>query len=190
MSLAQRVRDCRYSKGWGPDELASRAEISRTALYQIESGKTGLPRAGTLRRIAVALSVPMEDLLGHEEQPEPELAIADRAANGRRPRGVYDWVPSEGGPLTLPSVTSFKSLSGVGTDESRFVVEPPIQTKTNGHESIFVREGELMSKLHDLLHSPVGDGVALHPRRVARPAAPVAFFGLMDRFRTQSQFIV
>ena len=27
MTLAQRVRDCRYSKGWGPDELASRAEI-------------------------------------------------------------------------------------------------------------------------------------------------------------------
>ena len=44
MSLAQRVRDFRYSKGWGPDELANRAEISRTALYQIESGKTGLPR--------------------------------------------------------------------------------------------------------------------------------------------------
>jgi transcriptional regulator with XRE-family HTH domain len=160
MSLAQRVRDCRYSKGWGPDELANRAEISRTALYQIESGKTGLPRAGTLRRIAVALSVPMEDLLGHEEQPEPDHSIADRQTNGRRARGVYDWVPSEGGPLTIPPISSFKSMSGVGADESRFVVEPPIQTKMNGHESIFVREGELMSKLHDLLHSPVGDGVA------------------------------
>ena len=59
-------------------------------------------------------------------------------------------------------MSNFKSLSGVGNgnDESRFVVEPPTQTKTNGHESIFVREGELMSKLHDLLHSPVGDGVA------------------------------
>ena len=160
MSLAQRVRDCRYSKGWGPDELASRAEISRTALYQIESGKTGLPRAGTLRRIAVALSVPMEDLLGHEEQPEPDLSIPDRAVNGRRPRGSYDWVPAEGGPLTVPGMTSFKSLTGVGTDDSRFAVESPIQTKMVGHESIFVREGELMSKLHDLLHSPIGESVA------------------------------
>ena len=44
MSLAQRVRDIRYAKGWGPDELANRDEISRTAPYQIESGKTGLPR--------------------------------------------------------------------------------------------------------------------------------------------------
>jgi transcriptional regulator with XRE-family HTH domain len=160
MSLAQRVRDCRYSKGWGPDELASRAEISRTALYQIESGKTGLPRAGTLRRIAVALSVPMEDLLGGEEQVESDLATDDRSATNRRARGAFDWVPGEGGPLAFPSMSSFKNLSAVATDDSRFGIEPPLQTKMNGHESIFVREGELMSKLHDLLHSPVGDGVA------------------------------
>src|SRR4051812_46267783 len=64
MSLAQRVRDHRYAKGWGPDELASRAAISRTALYQIESGKTEQPRAGTLSRIAQALEIPTEALLG------------------------------------------------------------------------------------------------------------------------------
>jgi transcriptional regulator with XRE-family HTH domain len=64
MTLAQRVRDHRYAKGWGPDELASRASISRTALYQIESGKTEHPRAGTLRRIAQALDIPTEALLG------------------------------------------------------------------------------------------------------------------------------
>jgi transcriptional regulator with XRE-family HTH domain len=64
MTLAQRVRDQRYAKGWGPDELASRASISRTALYQIESGKTEQPRAATLRRIALALEIPTETLLG------------------------------------------------------------------------------------------------------------------------------
>ncbi len=64
MTLAQRIRDQRYAKGWGPDELASRASISRTALYQIESGKTEQPRAATLRRIAQALDIPTEALLG------------------------------------------------------------------------------------------------------------------------------
>lgn len=64
MTLAQRVRDQRYARGWGPDELATRASISRTALYQIESGKTEQPRAGTLRRIAQALDIPTEVLLG------------------------------------------------------------------------------------------------------------------------------
>lgn len=67
MTIAKRVRDCRYAKGWGPDELASRAAISRTALYQIECGKTETPRAGTLRRIAEALGVTIESLLGNEE---------------------------------------------------------------------------------------------------------------------------
>src|SRR3954454_461446 len=67
MTLAQRIKDCRYAKGWGPDELASRAAISRTALYQIESGRTEQPRAGTLRRIAKALDVSIDALLGNAE---------------------------------------------------------------------------------------------------------------------------
>jgi transcriptional regulator with XRE-family HTH domain len=63
MSLAKRIRDLRYSKGWGPDEFANRAKISRTALYQIERGNTSKPRARTLRRISQALGVPLEILL-------------------------------------------------------------------------------------------------------------------------------
>jgi transcriptional regulator with XRE-family HTH domain len=161
MSLAQRVRDFRYSKGWGPDELANRAEISRTALYQIESGKTGLPRAGTLRRIAVALEVPMEDLLGNEEEATDMEAVVDRVSLPRRSPGLYDWVPSsEGGPLAVAAVGSFRALSATASDDLRFAIDTVTPVKTNGHESIYVREGELMSKLHDLLHSPLGESVA------------------------------
>src|SRR5437764_6977526 len=71
MTLARRVRDCRYAKGWGPDELANRAAISRTALYQIECGKTETPRAATLRRIAEALEIPIDTLLVSEEPHAP-----------------------------------------------------------------------------------------------------------------------
>src|SRR4051794_41267525 len=94
MSLAQRVRDYRYSKGWGPDELASRAAISRTALYQIESGKTELPRAGTLRRIAMALDVSMEILLGHGDA-NPAGSAPAAVRRGRRGAGGP---PAGGGP--------------------------------------------------------------------------------------------
>jgi transcriptional regulator with XRE-family HTH domain len=160
MSLAQRVRDIRYAKGWGPDELANRAEISRTALYQIESGKTGLPRAGTLRRIAVALDVPMEDLLGMEDQPEQSTKAPERHGALRRARGLHEWLPSEGGPLAMPGAASFKTTSVPPTDESRFTVEAPMATKGNGYDSFYVRERDLMAKLHDLLHSPMSDGVA------------------------------
>jgi len=160
MSLAQRVRDIRYAKGWGPDELANRAEISRTALYQIESGKTGLPRAGTLRRIAVALEVPMEDLLGMEDQPEHAAMAPERPGRPHRSRGLYDWLSSEGGALAMPGAGSFKTMPVAPSEESRFTVDPSIATKSNGYEPIFIRERDLMSKLHDLLHSPIGDGVA------------------------------
>jgi DNA-binding XRE family transcriptional regulator len=176
MSLAQRVRDFRYSKGWGPDELANRAEISRTALYQIESGKTGLPRAGTLRRIAVALEVPMEDLLGQEDEGTGMEAVADRVTLPRRSPGLYDWVPSEGGSLSMPSVGNFRALSAAGSDDLRFAIETVTPVKANGHESIYVREGELMSKLHDLLHSPIGEGIA----RIVEE-----LHGLLPRSRSQ-----
>mgnify|MGYP001051936847 CR=1 FL=1 len=158
VSLAQRVRDFRYSKGWGPDELANRAEISRTALYQIESGKTELPRAGTLRRIAVALEVSMDDLLGDDD-------AAVRAAEPKRAtsqgRDLRDWFPAEGGPLTLPTAGALRGIRGMGEDrEPARAVEPVARTPVAVHESVLMREGELMSKLHDLLHSPVGAGVA------------------------------
>src|SRR4051794_8690915 len=157
MSLAQRVRDFRYSKGWGPDELASRAEISRTALYQIESGKTGLPRAGTLRRIAVALDVPMEDLLGNEIEATPApITSAERNQPARAAKANYNWVPAEGGPMTIPSGTTFSAPSTVGPEEVRLPKDAFLKAKPHTLEAPFVREGELMSKLHDLLHSPLG----------------------------------
>src|SRR3954463_14856792 len=102
MTLAKRVRDCRYAKGWGPDELASRAEISRTALYQIESGKTELPRAGTLRRIAMALDVPMESLLGNSEAAAASAnpTTPTNGGGASRSRGGLDWLPGEGAPMS------------------------------------------------------------------------------------------
>src|SRR6516165_6507897 len=110
MSLAQRVKEFRYSKGWGPDELASRAEISRTALYQIESGKTELPRAGTLRRIAVALDVPMEELLGSTD-PDSSAFACDRQSGSRVNRATFGWATTAEGPVRAKVATSFAGLS-------------------------------------------------------------------------------
>jgi transcriptional regulator with XRE-family HTH domain len=82
MTLSRTIRDLRYAKGWGPDELAYRAKISRTALYQIERGGTSKPQAGTLKRISKALGVPLETLL--TTTPAPSVSIetlpADTAA--------------------------------------------------------------------------------------------------------------
>jgi transcriptional regulator with XRE-family HTH domain len=169
ISLAQRVRDFRYSKGWGPDELASRAEISRTALYQIESGKTGLPRAGTLRRIAVALDVSMDELLGHAETASPSAGRSshDHVTAVTRGREMSDWIPSEGAPLTLPSTAThskpraqFAHMDDERSDDARFASDRERRTPALVFDGLLMREGELMSKLHDLLHSPMGSGIA------------------------------
>jgi len=132
--------------------LASRAAISRTALYQIESGKTELPRAGTLRRIALALDVSMEILLGHGDGVPAALPVA-----GRRVRNGSEWLPSEGGPLTMPGQRTAATIENL--DGSRFGVEaqPPMATPDS---YIPARERELAWKLHELLASPLGEGIA------------------------------
>jgi transcriptional regulator with XRE-family HTH domain len=157
MSLAQRIREFRYSRGWGPDELASRAEISRTALYQIESGKTELPRAGTLRRIAVALDVPMEVLLGSSSDSETVLPSDDRQAAGRVSRAKFNWVPPDDGPVRTKVGAAFTGLGHSLPDDTRSTAETLVKPKTLGTDKPFAREGELMSKLHDLLHSHLGE---------------------------------
>lgn len=158
MSLAQRVRDYRYTKGWGPDELANRAAISRTALYQIESGKTELPRAGTLQRIALALDVSMDTLLGHVEGGGTLAAATSMAAasggTSVRTRGLPEWYPAEGTPLTSTATRSTSKLDN--GDASRFGVE-----HHSGHEISHVsRERDLVMKLHEVLASPYGEAVA------------------------------
>ncbi len=63
MNLARRIRELRYAKGWSTIELAGRANISRSALCQLEKGATSKPHAETLKRVSRALGVPLEILL-------------------------------------------------------------------------------------------------------------------------------
>jgi len=137
--------------------LASRAAISRTALYQIESGKTELPRAGTLRRIALALDVSMETLLGHSEGAA--AVEGSTAVSSRRGRNSVEWLPSEGGPLTVPAQRASATLESI--EGTRFAVEPqPIAAAHTTDGLVPQRERDLAWKLHELLASPLGEGVA------------------------------
>ena len=140
MSLAQRVRDHRYDKGWGPDELAGRASISRTALYQIESGRTEQPRALTIRRIAEALGVSTEALIG------PNLGVI----------GVSTWAAPDVAPLG-PTLAPSPVANGArgDTDGLTPTVRVRFDPISTGH-----RERELERKFHALLASPLGEGLA------------------------------
>ena len=48
---------------------------------------------------------------------------AERVSLPRRSPGLYDWVPSEGGPLAMPSVGNFRALSPTAADDLRFAIE-------------------------------------------------------------------
>jgi transcriptional regulator with XRE-family HTH domain len=160
MTLAKRVRDCRYAKGWGPDELASRAEISRTALYQIESGKTELPRAGTLRRIAKALEVSIDVLLGNADIGTFQLASFAQGATEQgspaKTERPAEWMMAQEGSFAKPSrsIESFAS-SEVSEGPSGQEAGQPV-----AYRPMPLRERDLTKKLHELLASPLGEGVA------------------------------
>lgn len=146
MSLAKRVRDYRFAKGWGPDELANRASISRTALYQIESGKTELPRAATLRRIAEALDVSMDLLLDDVDSSQVRNSRA-RVLSGKS--------------------SDYDRHSGNGWDRDHHLegpsrnrgYEPPMPVRANHHGRGNSRQ-DLERKFRELLDSPLGDGLA------------------------------
>lgn len=142
MRLNKRIRDLRYAKGWGPDDLATRAQISRTALYQIESGKTEVPRAGTLRRIARALGVSPEALL-RDLNGEPEAPVADEGAF------------ADGGPVAPALV-----------DEAQAHEAAPVPAPTSAPiaaapaRSFSLRDFELEYKFRALLASPLRESLA------------------------------
>lgn len=129
MNLSFKIRQLRYAKGWGPDDLAARASISRTALYQIESGRTELPRAATLRRIARALGVTPENLMG-EDGPRDAAAATQEV-----PRHDVHTGESAPQPAALaPAVMSPPSLD-------------------------LMQEIEVERKFRILLHSPLRDAL-------------------------------
>lgn len=65
MSLAERIRKLREEKGLSLEELASRAKISKTYLWELEKDTDGSkkPSADVLLRIATALSTTLADLM-------------------------------------------------------------------------------------------------------------------------------
>lgn len=141
MTLAKRIRDWRYAKGWGPDELAGRAEISRTALYQIECGKTETPRAATLSRIARALGVPVETLL---------------SADPNRMRERLSVVPDVAVDSAFRRPFLMESDSGDSGELDPDLVVHSAHTNNGGAP----RARDLERKLLEVLDSPLGESVA------------------------------
>jgi hypothetical protein len=111
-----------------------------------------LPRAGTLRRIALALDVSMETLLGNDAAAvmAQHASAAGMAAAPGRPAPA--WLPVEGAGLAANGHRTGR-FEG---PETRFGVEYAATPDAQVH----TRERDLVKKLHELLATPLGDPVA------------------------------
>jgi transcriptional regulator with XRE-family HTH domain len=86
MSLAKRLRSHRESKGLSLDELASRAKISKTYLWELEKDTAGdkKPSADVLLRLATVLSVTIADLLAL-----PSVQVQNRSIEVSASLGMF-----------------------------------------------------------------------------------------------------
>jgi transcriptional regulator with XRE-family HTH domain len=63
--LAENIKRLRIKKGLSQDKLAKLADVTLTTLVKIESGANDNPTIKTLKKIADALEVAIDDLLGN-----------------------------------------------------------------------------------------------------------------------------
>ena len=74
-NLGVRVRGIRKKRGLTQQALASRMNVPRTYISKVEMGRV-VPTLATLSRIAVALEVPVTDLLSDEAERRREDEVA------------------------------------------------------------------------------------------------------------------
>ena len=85
MLVAHNIQSAMARQGLNPAELARKAKINATGVYDILSGKSQSPRLDTIYKIARALHVPMSYLL--EEATEADLRAQIIEAIERLPEG-------------------------------------------------------------------------------------------------------
>lgn len=75
-NIAERLEACRRQKGWTNAELARRAGLNQTLLWKILEGQRPKISAITVKRLARALGVSTDYLLGMDIPESEELAAA------------------------------------------------------------------------------------------------------------------
>jgi transcriptional regulator with XRE-family HTH domain len=71
--IGARIREVRRNKGWTQDQLAEAVGVSRSAVAQWETGRSGQV-TGNLTRIAATLEVGVEYLMYGEDRQRPSHA--------------------------------------------------------------------------------------------------------------------
>ena len=157
---AGHIRSLCAQQGWDIGELARRAQVSRTTLYQLDRGRIRRPHAATLGRIAAALDLSPDDLF-RANGNEP----ADgRERDGRAAERAFD-------RLTNPVVADvldqrpelFENWSADEWDELYSTFGTGGQLSPDGvvqAAEAIARKRETVQQLHVLLETHLGDVAA------------------------------
>jgi transcriptional regulator with XRE-family HTH domain len=70
LSLGNRIKTLREQRGWSIRELSRRANVRQATLSEIESGKRRDMTTETAKRIALALGVGVDFLIGTWSSPD------------------------------------------------------------------------------------------------------------------------
>ena len=62
-NLARKVKQLREKLGLSQEKLARLADVSNNTVINIEAGKQDNPTIDTLKKVAKALGIPVEDLI-------------------------------------------------------------------------------------------------------------------------------
>lgn len=84
MTLGEKIKDLREARGWSQHELSRRARVRQALLSELELGKKTDTTGQNLRRLAEALKVSVDYLLGKSNDPnrspEERLRFAGSAS--------------------------------------------------------------------------------------------------------------
>lgn len=69
--LGQTVRARRIEVGMSATELARRTGVTASTITRLEAGESAAPRAETIRNVALALGLPITDLLANADYLDP-----------------------------------------------------------------------------------------------------------------------
>src|SRR5262249_5893739 len=111
--LAARIRNLREARKLSLDDLATKAKISKTYLWELERDAAGTkkPSADVLVRIANALSTTLADLLSLTT-----VRVADQAVE--LPPALRDFkerMDKQGTPLSMNDLTELATMKFRGT---------------------------------------------------------------------------
>ena len=67
-TFSRKLRELRLARGWSQERLAAETDLAHRTITRLESGEERSPLRSTLRLLAHALDVTVDDLVGQDER--------------------------------------------------------------------------------------------------------------------------